>query len=263
MIWMTLYFFLTLLATTLGAITGMGGGVIIKPMLDALGQMDAATINVLSSLAVLFMSVVSMTRFMKTPKRFEAKTVLSLAAGSIAGGWIGGKAISRLIGDGGAISSLIQNIILAFMILAIMIYMYKKNSIKGFAFNGIVPSLLVGLGLGTLAAFLGIGGGPINVAIVIFFFSYSTKTAALVSIIIIFFSHLTKVSGILLAGNLQQYNFSMLVPILIGAVLGGFVGSLLQEKMPEKTVERIFFLMQCFVLLLCLFNIGRLCFNGF
>ena len=39
-----------------GAICGIGGGVMIKPALDALGIMDVATISFLSGCTVLSMS---------------------------------------------------------------------------------------------------------------------------------------------------------------------------------------------------------------
>ncbi|MGB4608662.1 MAG: hypothetical protein GX243_05760 [Tissierellia bacterium] len=47
-----LYFLITLFATTLGSTSGMGGGVIIKPVLDAFGHYDIETISVLSSVSV-------------------------------------------------------------------------------------------------------------------------------------------------------------------------------------------------------------------
>ena len=58
------YFLIALFATTAGAMTGMGGGVIIKPLLDLLGGYDTATIGVLSSLTVLIMSLVSVAKQM-------------------------------------------------------------------------------------------------------------------------------------------------------------------------------------------------------
>ena len=54
-----IYFLVALFATSLGSISGMGGGVIIKPFLDAFGQFDAATIGVLSSVTVLTMALVA------------------------------------------------------------------------------------------------------------------------------------------------------------------------------------------------------------
>ncbi len=35
-----IYFLLTLFATSVGSLTGMGGGVIIKPIMDVMGDFD-------------------------------------------------------------------------------------------------------------------------------------------------------------------------------------------------------------------------------
>ena len=40
-------------ASTIGAICGIGGGVIIKPVMDAFGVMDVSVINFLSGCTVL------------------------------------------------------------------------------------------------------------------------------------------------------------------------------------------------------------------
>ena len=44
-------------ACTVGAICGIGGGIIIKPVLDATGVADVATINFLSGCTVLAMTL--------------------------------------------------------------------------------------------------------------------------------------------------------------------------------------------------------------
>ena len=67
-----LYFLIAIGATTVGSLTGMGGGVIIKPVMDVMGAYDAATIGVLSSITVFSMSVVSIG------KQMLAKTVTVL-----------------------------------------------------------------------------------------------------------------------------------------------------------------------------------------
>ncbi|GAA4063640.1 hypothetical protein [Amphibacillus indicireducens] len=54
------YFIISLLASIIGAIAGIGGGVFIKPILDFLGDYPLATIGILSSTTVLTMSVVSL-----------------------------------------------------------------------------------------------------------------------------------------------------------------------------------------------------------
>ncbi|HQN63187.1 MAG TPA: sulfite exporter TauE/SafE family protein, partial [Flexilinea sp.] len=57
-----LFFFLSLAASTIGAISGIGGGIIIKPVLDATHALSISTISFLSSCTVLSMSCVSILR---------------------------------------------------------------------------------------------------------------------------------------------------------------------------------------------------------
>ena len=60
---------------------------------------------------------------------------------------------------------------------------------------------LVGLGLGMLSSFLGIGGGPINLLVLHYFFSMERKKAALNSLYIILFSQLCGLAVVLLNGS--------------------------------------------------------------
>ena len=46
-------------ACTVGAICGIGGGILIKPVLDATGVADVATINFLAGCTVLSMTLYS------------------------------------------------------------------------------------------------------------------------------------------------------------------------------------------------------------
>ena len=54
---MILYLIVALLATLLGSAAGMGGGVIIKPMMDLLGDYNVIEISVFASITVLCMAV--------------------------------------------------------------------------------------------------------------------------------------------------------------------------------------------------------------
>ncbi|MBQ2105458.1 MAG: sulfite exporter TauE/SafE family protein, partial [Lachnospiraceae bacterium] len=54
-----LVFAICFLASVIGAICGIGGGVIIKPALDAFGIMDVSTISFLSGCTVLSMTTYS------------------------------------------------------------------------------------------------------------------------------------------------------------------------------------------------------------
>ena len=91
-----IYFLIAIGSTTVGSLTGMGGGVIIKPVVDLLGDFDAQTIGVLSSLTVFSMSLVSIAKQMLARTRIPFETAIPLAAGSVAGG-MAGERLLRLI----------------------------------------------------------------------------------------------------------------------------------------------------------------------
>ena len=52
------FFGVSFLASIVGAICGIGGGVIIKPVLDAFGVLDVSAISFLSGCTVLAMSYI-------------------------------------------------------------------------------------------------------------------------------------------------------------------------------------------------------------
>lgn len=253
-----LYFIIALCACTVGAVTGMGGGVFIKPILDMLGQYDVGTINMLSSITVFCMSIVSVIRSRKTRDRPSVKTAVSLAVGSVVGGSIGGKLISLLIaGTAASRVTLVQNLVLLLLVVCVLIYMKNKVKIPSLQWDGIAPGALVGLFLGVCLSFLGIGGGPINVSLIIFCFGYSTKQAALCSLITILFSQISKLAPALITGRMAQYDLSVLPFMAVGAIAGGMIGSAISRRNSAERADRLFQYAQILVLLICAINIVR------
>ena len=78
-------FTIAISASVLGALTGIGGGIIVKPVVDAAGLLSSATANFLCGCMVLSMSIVSIARNRKGPKP-PMKFVAPLAFGAAAGG---------------------------------------------------------------------------------------------------------------------------------------------------------------------------------
>ena len=62
-----LYFFISFGASIVGAISGIGGGVIIKPVLDGLSSSGVSTISFLSGSTVLSMTTVTLIRSRRSP----------------------------------------------------------------------------------------------------------------------------------------------------------------------------------------------------
>ena len=91
-----IYSAVILVATTLGAFVGLGGGVIIKPVLDFIGAEPRMQVDFLSSAAVFTMSVVSTLRYMKNKVEFKKDIIAFVSIGSIAGGWLGSQCVDLL-----------------------------------------------------------------------------------------------------------------------------------------------------------------------
>src|SRR5699024_1537065 len=92
-----LYFLIGLGATIFGALAGLGGGVIIKPAVDFVGDYDVGSIGILSAATVFAMSCVSLMNSAKQNVRINVKSSLSLAIGSIIGGILGKLSFNHLL----------------------------------------------------------------------------------------------------------------------------------------------------------------------
>lgn len=251
-----LYFFIALTATGAGAMTGMGGGVIIKPLLDLLGDLPAADIGVLSSITVFAMALVSAGMQLRK-KVANLKMTVPLAVGSLLGGTMGDRLLTTIIEiiRVNRLVVVLQNICLATVILAVFAYMRMGERRPVLGVRGIVPAALAGMFLGTISSFLGIGGGPINVALILFVFACDIKAATACSILVILFAQASKLASALLSGIFFSHNLSMLPAMAAGAVLGGCLGTCLNQRLPDRVAERVFASVQALVLLVCLCNI--------
>ncbi len=249
------YSIVILVATTLGAFVGLGGGVIIKPILDFIGEEPRMQVDFLSSVAVFTMSVVSTGRQIKNKVSFKKSIIVFLAAGSIAGGYLG-KYSMDLLGNSFAQENIrcIQAFTLAALILAVCIYVSKQR--VSFHIKNPVAMCLVGLMLGFIASFLGIGGGPINVAVLTLFFSMNVKESAVYSVAIIFFSQISKLITIFVSDGISAYShqWKNLLFILPAAILGGILGAKFNRKFDDKIIRKIFTAVMILIVILNVYN---------
>lgn len=92
-----IYFVVSLLASISGAICGIGGGVIIKPVLDLLRTDSVATISFLSSCTVLAMSCYSVLKNLSNGEnRIDLQITIPLAVGGAVGGVVGKQSYSSI-----------------------------------------------------------------------------------------------------------------------------------------------------------------------
>lgn len=250
-----IYAVVILIATTLGAFVGLGGGVIIKPVLDFIGAEPRMQVDFLSCVAVFTMSIVSTAKSIRSKAEFKKNIVVLIALGSIAGGFLGSFFMDMLEGavDPDKVRC-IQAFALAGLIAAVSIYVGKIKFSFDIKNNFVICA--VGLLLGFVASFLGIGGGPINVAVLTLFFSMNVKESAVYSVAIIFFSQLSKLVTMFMTAGIDSYThqWKTLLFILPAAVIGGFLGSKLNRKFDDGIIRKVFVSVMILLILLNVFN---------
>lgn len=254
-----IYFLVALFSTILGSSAGLGGGIIIKPVLDSLGDYALTTINLLSSSTIFIMSIVTVFYQLKKKDKINPKNTIVVATGSVVGGIIGQKLMSFILSKDiniGLINN-IQSIIIIILLISVFLYMRNKDNIKSYKINNILAIGLLGLFLGAISAFLGIGGGPINVAAFTILFSMTANEAARNSILVIFFSQGSKIISIAVTTGFSSYNLDMLPYMLVGGVLGGIIGYKINKAVSEKSIIKIFNSVTLSIILLNFYNIFK------
>lgn len=250
-----IYAAVILVATTLGAFVGLGGGVIIKPILDFIGAEPRMQVDFLSCVAVFTMSIVSTAKSIRNKVEFKKNIVVLIALGSIGGGFLGSFSMDMLesVANPNNVRC-IQAFALAGLIAAVSIYVGKIK----FSFNikNNLAICIVGLALGFIASFLGIGGGPINVAVLTLLFSMNVKESAVYSVAIIFFSQLSKLVTMFATSGIDSYahQWKTLLFILPAAIIGGILGSKLNRKFDDGIIRKVFVSVMVLLILLNVFN---------
>ena len=243
-----LYGIIIIFATFMGAFVGLGGGVIIKPLLDLIGKDSVAVVNFISTCAVFSMSISSTVKHIRSKTKIDFKLIISLSVGAVIGGILGSKLFDYLLGifNNNMLKSL-QGLILGILLVISVIYINIKNA------NPICIAV-VGLTLGFIASFLGVGGGPINVAFIVLFFSMTVKEAAVYSVGTIFFSQLSKLITLGVTHTIPKCSILTLAVAIICAVAGGILGAKMNKKGNEKVIKTIFTIVVALIALVNFYN---------
>ena len=245
------------LASLLGPLCGIGGGVIIKPVVDAMQVLPVATVSFLSSLSVLTMSLATLlqNRVAKTSS-VKPSELLPLALGSAAGG-VAGKALfaqlSRMLPDAKLVGA-VQSAILVASCVVVFAYTLKKDAIQSLHIERASIKAAIGFAAGAIWAFLGIGGGPFNLAILAFCFSMDSKPAAQGSLFIIAFSQAASFIYTLVSGGLPFFTLELLFSMCTAAVAGSVLGRQLARRASASAIDRLYLFSLILIAAICCYN---------
>ncbi len=255
-----LFLFTAFGACIVGKICGMGGGVIIKPVLDAFGVLDVGTINFLSSCTVLGMSCWSVGQsIMRRESAIDFRLSTPLALGAAAGGMLGKQMFTfaaGLFSDAETAGGVQAGILMTATFLTLL-YTINQNRIATKKTRNPAICTAIGLALGMLGAFLGIGGGPFNMVVLYYFFSMPTKAAAQNSLYIILFSQAAGVLQTFLTAGAPTVSAVLLGGMLVCGVIGSEAGRVLNQHMDDRAVTRCFEAVMGLIMLINGYNMWR------
>ena len=250
--------FFTLLASTLGAICGIGGGVVIKPVLDAIGIVDASTGSFLSGCTVLCMTAYSVANSMKSKNvPVNLNLCIPISIGAALGGVFGKSFFHAVlkVSENTSTVGIVQTVCLFLLSLGTLLYTMHKDRIHTQQHQSAWFCAGIGILLGIVSSFLGIGGGPFNLVFLSFFFSIGTKEAAQTSLFIILFSQITSLCSTIISLRVPAFDWRMLGGMALLGILGGVFGRKINATISAKTMDRLFMCMTVVIMGICVYNV--------
>ncbi|HZV91079.1 MAG TPA: sulfite exporter TauE/SafE family protein [Candidatus Nitrosocosmicus sp.] len=226
-----LLFAFGLLAGTLGGLMGVGGGLLLVPLLVrfvGMGQHEAQG----TSLAFIVTAALAASAKYYGSDRLDLVLALTIAAGAVPGVLLGSAIAARTSGRTLRLGFGVLIAITAIRILAFPPVHERAGSLWPAAAN-----VALGLGMGTLAGFLGVGGGMLVVPSLVLGEGIGQHEAQGVSLLVIVPVAIAGVISYAARGRIAR---SSIPATMAGGAAGGFLGALAAHHIRGETLSRIF-----------------------
>ena len=216
-------------AGILGSMIGLGGGIIVVPVLTFLGfpPTAAASNSLFAALSNSIASTISYSR----QKRIEYFLGLKLGLLAIPGTILGAIISTDVAPD-------IFKILFGFVLVASAIYIFLRKQIESrekiISKQMIIFAIGASFFAGIISSFFGIGGGIIFVPLMVVGMGMSMKKAAPTSQLILLFASL---SGVIVHSVLGHPDFLQAGFLAIGSFFGGLVGAKLSLSIKERNLK--------------------------
>ena len=216
-------------AGILGSIIGLGGGIIIVPVLTFFGFPPTLTAS--NSIFAVFSNAVASSISYAKLRRIEYSIGLKLGLLSIPGTIIGAYVSSE-------ITPQFFKILFALILISASIYIFSKRKVEPKNYNLSKQIMLLAIAASFLAGIIsglfGVGGGIIFVPLMVISMGLSMKNAAPTSQFILLFA-----SGSALVTHtiLGHPDFYQALLLSAGAFVGGLVGARLSLEIKENSLK--------------------------
>ena len=119
--------------------------------------------------------------------------------------------------------------------------------------------ILVSFFASVIGCICGIGGGPINLVVLYYFFSMDTKPAAQNSLYIILLSQAASLLFTIFRGKVPEFPVVLFVCMVCCGILGGMVGRKINKKIDSQMVNKLFLGLLVVIMGVCCYNFFRYC----
>lgn len=216
-------------AGLLGSIIGLGGGIIIVPVLTFFGFPPALAAS--NSIFAVFSNAIASSISYAKQRRIEYSIGLKLGLLSIPGTIVGAYVSSE-------ITPSIFKILFALILVSASIYIFSKRKIepKNYNFSKQIMVLAVGASFfaGIISGLFGVGGGIIFVPLMVIAMGLAMKNAAPTSQFILLFASGSALVTHTLLGHPDFYQALLLAA---GTFVGGLVGARLSLEIKENSLK--------------------------
>jgi uncharacterized protein len=216
-------------AGLLGSIIGLGGGIIIVPVLTFFGF--SPTLASSNSIFAVFSNAAASSISYAKQRRIQYSIGLKLGLLSIPGTIVGAYISSD-------IAPSLFKILFAFILISASIYIFTKRKIESKSHNLSKQIMVLAIGASFLAGIIsglfGVGGGIVFVPLMIIAMGLSMKNAAPTSQFILLFSSM---SALVTHSILGHPDFYQALLLSAGAFGGGLMGARLSIEIKESALK--------------------------
>jgi len=149
----------------------------------------------------------------------------------------------------------IQAICLTIITIGVFVYVCNKDKLPSKNVKNFGVAVVIGVFLGIISSFLGIGGGTSNVAVLFFFFSMEAKEAAKNSIYIIIFSQISSIISAFATASVPDFEWLHLLFMVIGGIGGALIGAAVSKRIDNKGVEKILRILLLVIIAIDFYNV--------
>lgn len=230
-IWVALPF-IGLMGGFLSGLLGLGGGVILLPLLAFVGRVPLKLATGTTLIQIFIAAAIGVFPHYRTGM-VDLKAGLLLGIAGVTGGFAGSLLSVPL-------SIRILEIIFLFVVGLAMILLFiplkleDKNYKKG-NFNKAF-GITIGFGVGILAGLLGVGGGFIIIPLMTYFLKIPLRVAIGTSLLIILISSLGTLGAKFKIGHV---NLLITLLVISGSVIGAFLGAFISRRTHVKSLRLV------------------------